>query len=645
MYEVVAQRRRAILIDDAYGRPSPSDLQSSLQTLRRFLNKTPAAKEWFDSSFGLKGSPQNRAYFDPLLKSPDKVMELWQRRSECPAAEQLVTEGFPELVSEIEPLQQPLLNIESVLTARQWELLRFPALPDSDTLEVDVELIVLDYVLTNVTPADITAKIQESTQFLKRVLERIGSQADRNMPLVLLVSSQPSVANEAEQFRTSVGIQGAYFHFIKKSLIQEKLVHRLESFDGELPELEAYRRAHTSLRQALTESFLSLQSSVDRLELQDLAALHVGHLLHEGESLSDYVAWMFGQVLTAKLQKSVELATTSDGLPQQNYRLLLGHLKPTQGIPKLFCELSSVKPASGELKKAKSKIRDLRFGDLFVAKIGRKVDVSRFFLVVSQTCDLLQCKITNGKVMCVEGSATLVNDNEASMVRATLRQLDEKGSTLISHDAKYYQITWREADLCSIDQKALQSEKGYAYFGRLNEIYALEVQHTAINNLGRVGVPVKPGYCTVYGAFRLRIWQGKTEVTSLASDFNTGTVVAVLRPVKKDQIFVLLSGELRSWLEATLKTIQVNKTQGQSKLPDVLVDTVRELLEHIAGSEDIYFVCKKTKSGQLQLLRGQMEKQVSVIQKVSVVFDGASVFEEVASPEGVRVQFEFSAIT
>lgn len=149
-----------------------------------------------------------------------------------------------------------------------------------------------------------------------------------------------------------------------------------------------------------------MTKQIRALELQDLATLQVGQLRFEKESLGDYLAWMCGQVLTNKLQQNAMVAESSDKLPSKSYKVLLGHLEPTQGIPQLFTDLSSVRTASGELSKQRNKKRALRFGDVFVGATPKnKTDPvpPKYYLVVSQTCDLLQEKLIHGQVLCVEG--------------------------------------------------------------------------------------------------------------------------------------------------------------------------------------------------------------------------------------------------
>ncbi|EIF28997.1 hypothetical protein BCh11DRAFT_04425 [Burkholderia sp. Ch1-1] len=582
---------KAIVIDDAYGRPSVSDLRSSTETLRQFLADVPAAKTWFDQTFGLSGSSRSRTYFEPMLQDEKKVLKLWTLKHQCPESERLVRDGMPDLVAEVAPLREPLIHIEGILSEREYTIQTFAQLPSVDETPPDLDLIVVDYVLSADTPRDMVAKLEESTNFLRALVSRAADKEGASLPLIVLVSSRPAIEKRhAENFRRAVGLQGAYFQFIRKKLIKDQLALCIDGFKSEFDELERYRKAHDELRKSLTTACDSLIENVAALELQDIAALHVGHLLHEGEPLSDYLGWMLGQVLTANLQRSVGLAEASFSLPTENHRVLLGHLRPTQGIPKLFSELSAVSTASGLLQKNKKARRELRFGDIFAAvdKDGL-INRSKFLLVISQTCDLLQCKITNGQVLCVEGYATVIQNSEADLIRATLRQLDDKGSTLVRLGTEYYQVEWAEANLLTLQQSKLQRERGFRFIGRMNEIYALEAQHNALHRLGRIGVPVKPGYGVVFGRLRLKVWSASSEIATLSKDFDSKTVVAVLRPRPKGVVAILLSGQVKKWL-----VDQFTKLQSESSLPKELVFVAEQLIPMLT-STDFHFLCKQGK--------------------------------------------------
>lgn len=650
--EVVADAapRRAVLIDDAYLRPSPEDVRKSLPSLRRFLRKTPDVKAWFDATFGLSGDANDRGYFEPLLADPLRTLELWNRRAECPDSQWLLDEGIPDLVAEIGPARLPLEQIEETLISQGWELMSFGSLPKLDAVPEDASLVIIDYVLTPETPGDMAAKADESTQFLEELVGRT-IKSDRGLPLIVLISSLPGVAKgNAEAFRKAVGLHGGYFHFIRKMNVLQELGLRIDSFTAEVAELESYRRVHLALKDALQTACAALKADVDGMELQDLAALHVGHLIHEGEPLSDYLGWMLGQALAVKLQESVTLGDASGRLPLENHRVLLGHLEPTQGIPKLFSEASTVRTASGQHHKQTTGSRELRFGDIFVGKLtrkGNKVDLTQFRLVLSQTCDLLQKKITNGQVLCAEGHGTEVPNTEVELMRATLRQLDDKGSTLIRlEDGAYYQVRWNEVNLITIEQAKLKKEQGFKYVGRLNEIYALEVQHNALNKLGRIGVPVKPGYSLVFGAVRLRVWGPKGELAALEKSRDNKTVTAVIRPLPKKQVAILLSPDIKQWLVEQLD-------QLHDQLPKELTEFSEELKALIRSDNDFRFCCRQVGSGALELgaikdkeEKGQKVKSLEWLKKLWVELGSATVFPNpTMSAQGTRLQIEFDPIS
>ena len=63
---------------------------------------------------------------------------------------------------------------------------------------------------------------------------------------------------------------------------------------------------------------------------------------------------------------------------------------------------------------------------------------------------------------------------------------------LVKDGDGFLQVTWQQKLASTIEMKKLQMRDQYRYVGRLNEIYALNIQHLFISNLGRIGVPVRP---------------------------------------------------------------------------------------------------------------------------------------------------------
>ncbi|WP_205588458.1 hypothetical protein, partial [Pseudomonas aeruginosa] len=101
---------------------------------------------------------------------------------------------------------------------------------------------------------------------------------------------------------------------------------------------------------------------------------------------------------------------------------------------------------------------------------------------------------------------------------------------------------------------SLSKEAGVSYIGRLNEIYALEVQHKALHQLGRIGVPIVPGYRVFFGGAEIRIFTAKGELGQFLHTLNNNSVLAILRCDKPKQK-LLFSLELHRWVRETLERI------------------------------------------------------------------------------------------
>lgn len=633
---------KAIVIDDAYALPTSDTLRPHLKGLRSFLLRNAAAKAWFDETFGLEGKASVAAYFDPILESPEKQRLFWDERENCPDPNYLTT-VIADLVAEVTPKKAPLIAVEQQLLGRGWTISRLSQLPAVEDVDGDLSLLVIDYVLQYEMPKDLIEKIKRSIEFLQQLLVRYSTIG--RCPLVVLISSLPSVKKkQAEEFKGEVNLQGAFFRFIPKSGIAASFGPCIDGFVREREELNAFRKFHGDFAAALDDGVRSLTDQVRKLELQDLATLHVGQLHFEGESLGDYLGWMCGQVLTTKLQRDATLADSSDKLPSKSYKVLLGHLEPTQGIPQLFTELSSVRTASGELAKQRHKKRALRFGDVFAGakpKKGEDVPI-KYYLVISQTCDLLHGKLTNGQVLCVEGTAQEFEPTEAALLDATFKQMEDRGQILRSGD-EFFQIEWQTKQLITLPQKELEKDKGVTYVGRLNEIYALEAQQEALHDLSRIGVPIKPGYGFFFSEARLKVYGSKHELGGLAATLKKETVLAAMRLDKggsKPKYHLLLSADLRSWLTKELKRLHAD-----AAFPNDL-KALAEGFQDWLADEDFRIICTGNKGGvtaSREVLDGGTPASKK-IDKFELLLPQLSVFVSPVAANGVRLSLELVRI-
>lgn len=629
---------KAIVIDDAYGLPTSKTLREHLPGLRSFLVRNSAAKSWFDATFDLTGKATVPTYFDPLLESIEKLKLFWDEREKCPEPKYL-SEAIGGLVAEVAPKKSPLATVEKELGDRGWHIKSLSQLPAVEDVDQDISLIVIDYVLQEDMPNDVIEKVKKSIEFLQLFLVR--SATSGRCPLVVLISTLPSGQTQAESFKAEINLQGAFFRFISKSSIADNLGDCVDGFLREREELDAFRKFHTDFAASLDEGVKALTAQIQKLELQDLATLQVGQLHFEGESLGDYLGWMCGQVLTTKLQRDPALADSSEKLPKKSYKVLLGHLEPTQGIPKLFTELSSVCAASGELAKQRHHQRAIRFGDVFAAVRSMTVEENqvKYYLVISQTCDLLHGKLVNGHVLCVEGEATEFSPTEASLLEATFKQMQDLGQILMESNGKYLQIEWKKKQLITLQQKKLEKEKGFRYVGRLNEIYALEVQQDALHSLARIGVPIKPGYGFFFSEARLKVFSSKKEIDALGVTLKKETILAAMRLNKGAKYHLLLSVDLRSWLNS-----QMTRLESDETFPTEL-KTVTDGFKQWLADDDFRIICNGKNGVEASREIAEDGKTSSrKIDKFELLLPQLTVFGIASPKNGVRLSLELVRI-
>ena len=617
-------RMKALVIDDLYARPTSGELRNYTTALRQFLTDNPESgvKEWLDATFGLTGSHKRGDYFDSVLENPASIRRFWTMRDQSPVGERLSSEVFGGLVTSLQPAQRVLDDIERNLSGSGWVVRPEAALPSVESVDQDIALIAIDYILV---PGEEAPGLERSMRFLRDVLDRCKASSFETCPFVLLMSENPDVERNAERFRTQVRLHSAYFRFAKKIDLSPATLERIVGdFLSQKDELESYRRLHVELGETVAAATESLRKSVEQLELQDLATLHAGQLVQEGEPLSDYLGWLYGQYLTAEIMNHTKLADRTADLPASSHRVLLGHLSANDNIPKLFSNVALSLPASAVKYKTDKGRLQVRFGDLFLYKgepprepgdeeqgeatgagaaaVRSSPLIERYLLVISQTCDLYHGNITNGQVLCLDGDAHELIRTETDLLRATIRQMDQQGRVLCKGSPRFFEVEWRPEDVRTIDEDKLATENGYRYLGRLNELYSLQAQHNALDRLGRIGVPIQPSYSIYFKRVALKIFEGEKEIPELSVASSAEMIVAMLRNEKahtpvggktnKSKHRLIFSDEVRAWLIEKLQA-----ASGAEKLPTQLklhVDSLRQGLEQRRDYSLIVKVQKET---------------------------------------------------
>ncbi|MEA9557611.1 hypothetical protein VC273_17420 [Xanthomonas nasturtii] len=627
----------AIIIDDAYALPAADDVLHHWTTLLDFLKENEDAMSWFLSTFEVE-SVLPRKYSDQLASNEALRNRLWESRFNCPVAG--YEDAVAGMLSGCSPKREILEQIE--LALGQFSVKRFSRIPKVSDLPPGISVVVLDYILSEDASDDSAQLIEESIAFVQELTD-LGTKAGR-CPLMILVSNLPTLRTKAKDFKDRLdGLHGAFFRFVEKNpqSTLTNVKHATSNFESERDELNAFRRYHIDFKESLKAAVAALQNSINELELQDLAALQVGQLSVEHESLGDYMAWLCGQSLAGKLHESSSVATSAAELPEKSYKILLGHLEPSKGIPELFTEVSMVRPASSEIYRHKVGKRALRFGDVF----RTNDDPPIYYLVASQTCDLLHGKLPNGQVLCIQGEAAFFETDEASLLDATFKQMTEGWSTL-KVGGRFMQIEWISKSLKTISQADLEADGNVNYVGRLNEIYALEAQQKAAQELTRIGVPIKPNFGYFFESVEITAWSQGNQIAALSSNLGGGTIEAVLRPEKGGKNLLLMSNNLKQTVSETLMQWRDSQAiQGDQTKVKSVTELVAKLRADL-DSESFRLVCRPKKGGGVTVTLGSAAEvnQNPDLSMIEVVLKDIPMYGISVNSPATCVRMEFKKI-
>jgi hypothetical protein len=532
----------AVVIDDAFRPPSAGEFGTYADSFQDVLIKNSSVAEWFVGEFPTDADVESQGFLDDFLGNEEAVARFWRIRNQSPLGEELGQRAFSGLEVRVRGDVAPLLEIVSALETMGYEVRTFGALPPGQAEREyikNVNLIVIDHFLG--APSEGDNVVIPTLEFFGHLFSDAWKEDPPLTPYFLLVSTVDIASNDrASQFRERLKVSESMFRFAQKSATLGKSpLSALKAFHEERDVLVEYSRFHAKYRQTLAKTFSDVGDTIAKLEVMDLAAINVGQLQGEKESLSSYLNWLVGQYFTNKLEADLAAFDASRKLPSTIESSLVGHLGPSNKLSGMFSRISLNMPASQAHLRSEGVPVQIRFGDVFkVGNIGssgtadgvsllkppvqaRSKAASRLsslrnkgrlvspfkklkhqdsigfrcILLISQTCDVIHRKLKNDQVLFVEGTALEVpQGDESRMFWETAKQIGllAQNGLLIRHEGKHYKLSWDVSDVRTIDRSLIERDMNNRYLGRLNELFALQIQRASLDHLGRIGLPIKP---------------------------------------------------------------------------------------------------------------------------------------------------------
>ena len=328
---------------------------------------------------------------------------------------------------------------------------------------------------------------QESVALLRQIVQW-RSDEDQDIPAIVLMSSR-QVGQDASGFRQDAGaeeIMSLRFGYLQKDWVRpggEETYVDDAAADVLLDTSQGYlfgKFLHQALNQWKNGAKVALSElikGVDELDIRDFAYLLRFKLREEGQPLSEYFEWFFGECLKSFIDERVDWSHKSfsklDGSQKLEEKIEGAFEGPTVKVAKLFHRIKVNNHRSDTPRRN-------RFGDLYAQP---KDEIIR--AVITPDCDLMVREKDNR------------NDRSILTMGGTLKQFDESGSAddffLIGERA--YSVSWKPKKLKTFpfNGKEIPDELSKLQFlGTLQPLYAHHMQREALVDLSRIALNVTP---------------------------------------------------------------------------------------------------------------------------------------------------------
>ncbi|MDE0078184.1 MAG: hypothetical protein OXO50_11740 [Caldilineaceae bacterium] len=440
------------------------------------------------------------------------------------------------------------------------EVREFGSTAETDQLiEYDPQLLFLDWHLgydAVPTVEEATAgseppvAVQAATLKVKEILQ--GWPEEKPKPLIVLMSSRPSMPQDADEFCRRSNILRGMFHAVPKSALGEPFSLRMhmQLFAKSLPEGRRIQTFLDALRgkfQIVRDQFLD---DISDLSLNDYSYIQSLTLKNDDQPLGDYLQQLFssylGQLLFAEALgdewAELDVMTFGEALP-------------------------SLAPPSGRLTKVyHTALFDTSVGSIDSHPLAAQTsDSAANYLPVLALGDILKRESTNGDASCeleateleqpLEDGAGIapkpdlfllinaqcdleIRPNSSSQLSVDERSIlllpgylkllleangdDSKPKTeLYEHEGSRYRIEWDTKKVLAIPHGQFNDwklQEKLERVARLRLPYALEIQRAFAANLTRVGTLVTPPIYQPVAASLLRATEGIYTASSALQD-------------------------------------------------------------------------------------------------------------------------------
>ena len=356
------------------------------------------------------------------------------------------------------------------------------------------QLILLDLYLSF---KDHQKAVDNSVARIERMLQ---DKPETNRPFIIVMSSKgEKLSSTGMELKEKAGLMGSKFRTLAKAEASTVLASQLEDMLLGLEDAEIYAEWLTAWRDALEASQKALIKKLRLLDLSDLGYLYKYKLQEEGMPLGTYLRKLGEDHVLYELEGAVSLDAKTKQMNGLKFtEIPTAQYLPSNEIPVLKFTSSFVNEVvvNGNGFQFADAKQELVLGDLLIPKPKgwesgqnpRLADGTEVLVVLSQACDILQCKTDT--FLFLRG---VIQDRRWS---------DDVADSTSGTDVFYFKdqklrINWQKAKITAwnVNQTniRLSPKNGrYLRIARLREVEALRLQNLFSSNLTRVGLFASP---------------------------------------------------------------------------------------------------------------------------------------------------------
>ncbi len=555
---------RAVVIDDALGAPargsvSLEDKDAWADHIAEDANGQTALRDLVYDG----GGPELDRMLEELTGQPAKLDMLWNEHQRGAASSIRLDLLFKGAIihrdTKLEKAQTVVDKLSSMIGSANVQ--PFPSIEAASTALESADVAFVDFYLSNSESEDVA-------------IERITNSAAllRRPKLLFFMSSRASLEVQ-KSVRERVGVRSAFFDVMRKGDIEpEFLAAKIEAKRASYAGNKSLESLINDLVHSTKEALQEFVHECDELELHDLRMLDLARLDAEGESLGEYLTWLFSESVAAKARRLALPSTSGKAIPHEAIGFT-GQLNQGKVLSDQFSEIVFGPPVQAS--------KTPRFGELF-----RHKGTEKYLLVLTPACDLQRCEPTK-PVLCVQGvGQTVIGSKAFAREKLYGKQDDGRLCHLFTRSegnkTASTLITWKQTHAVMHTVQEL----GDADFERLalmNELFAQEVKEDVLRALGRVGTQIDPPPSIAYHAKVRWKWNSKDyrENDSPKDEF----VSAVLTySEQKDgegrnkTPVLVLSDEFRLWIRARVEADPPPGSPPQGGMPKKLRNALDAVL-------------------------------------------------------------------